>query len=100
MENQKKYFVLHLLPSRPTFAMDMSPLEREIMQRHIVYWNDLMSKGFVLAFGPVMDPKGIYGLGIIEVDNADQVNSFISNDPANGLNRYEFFPMMAVVPKK
>jgi hypothetical protein len=96
----KKHFVLYLLPPRPTFAMDMTGEERSIMQQHIAYWNDLMDKGFVLAFGPVMDLKEVYGLGIVEVENQEQVEGFIANDPANGLNRYEFYPMRAVTAKK
>lgn len=94
----KKHFVLKLIAPRPTFVQDMTAEERSIMQQHIVYWNDLMNKGFVIAFGPVIDPNGVYGLGIIEVDDVEQVNEFITNDPANGLNKYEFYPMMAVTP--
>jgi uncharacterized protein YciI len=70
------------------------------MQEHVIYWTDLMNRGFVIAFGPVMDPKGVYGLGIVEVDNEEQVNSFVANDPAIQINRYEVYPMNAVVPKK
>src|SRR5882762_8069760 len=94
----KKYFVLHLLPSRPTFAQDMTPEERAIMQQHVAYWTDLMNKGFVIAYGPVIDPKGVYGLGLVAVDDPAQVNEFIANDPATAINRYEMFPMMAVTP--
>ena len=62
------------------------------------YWTDLMNKGQVVVFGPIMDPKEIYGLGVVKVDSDDQLKSLINNDPANGLNRYEFFPMRAVMP--
>jgi uncharacterized protein YciI len=79
---------------------DMTDEERSIMQRHIGYWNDLMSKGMVLAFGPVIDPQGVYGLGIVEVENEQQVKDMIANDPANGLNKYEYYLMKAVTPKK
>lgn len=95
----KKYFVLKLNPPRATFAGDMTADERSIMQQHVAYWTNLMNQGFVLAFGPVIDPTGVYGLGIIEVDNPEQVAGFIANDPANGLNKYEYYPMMAVTPK-
>ena len=94
----KKHFVLKLNPCRPTFAEDMTDEERSIMQQHVVFWTDLMDKGFVLAFGPVMDPKGIYGLGIIEADNEEQVKTFIANDPASIINRYESYEMMAKTP--
>ena len=67
----KQYFALYLLPSRPDFAMTMSDEERGIMMKHITYWTELMNQGKVLAFGPVMDPKEIYGLGIISADSED-----------------------------
>ena len=96
----KKYFVLHLLPSRPDFAQTMSEEERNIMMTHVGYWMDLMNKGKVVAFGPVMDPAEVYGLGIIAVDDEQEVTDFIVNDPAAAINRYEYFPMKAVVPQK
>lgn len=96
----KVYYTLYLNPPRPTFMQDMSDEERGIMQKHIVYWNNLMSEGKVLAFGPVLDPQGVYGLGIVEVENEEQVKAMISKDPANGLNKYEHYLMKAVTPKK
>ncbi len=96
----KKHFVLKLIPSRPTFAQDMTPEEKSIMQQHVAYWRDLMDKGKVLAFGPVIDPKGVYGLGIVEVDDEEEVTVFTTNDPAAKINSYEVYPMMAVTPKK
>jgi uncharacterized protein YciI len=97
---EKKYFVLHLLPSRPDFAQTMSDDERTVMMKHVEYWTEIMNQGKVLAFGPVMDPKAVYGLGIISVDSEDEVKEFIANDPASKINRYEYFPMRAIVPKK
>jgi uncharacterized protein YciI len=85
---------------RPDFAQTMTDEERTIMMQHIGYWTDLMNKGKVVAFGPVLDPKGIYGLGIISADNEQEVQDFIANDPAAKINKYEYFPMKAVVPAK
>ena len=96
----KKYFVLYLLPSRPDFAQTMTDEEREIMMKHVLYWTEIMNQGKVLAFGPVLDPKEIYGLGIISVDSEQEVKDFIANDPANKINKYEYFPIKAVVPAK
>ena len=102
MEDQqpKKYFALRLIPCRPTFSQDMTDDERKIMREHIVYWTDLMNKGFALVFGPVLDPTAVYGLGIVAVDDEAQVKEMIANDPANKINSYEYYPMMAVVPNK
>ena len=96
----KKYFVLHLLPSRPDFAQTMSEEERVIMTEHVAYWTNLMNEGKVLAFGPVLDPAEIYGLGIISVDDEREVKDLITNDPAGTINKYEYFPMKAVVSAK
>jgi len=95
---EKQYYVLHLLPSRPDFATTMTEEERAIMLQHVAYWTELLKQGKVYAFGPVMDPKGIYGLGIVGVDNEQEIKEFIANDPAAKINRYEYYPMRAVVP--
>ncbi len=95
-----KYFFLRLIPPRATFSQDMSPEERSVMQRHVAYWTDLMAKGIALVFGPVLHPEGTYGVGVIAVESDEQRDSLIANDPANGLNKYESYPMLAVVPRK
>ena len=96
----KKYFALKLNPPRPTFPGDITDEERAIMKQHSEYWRSLMSKGKVIAFGPVLDPKAVYGFGIIEAENEDEVKAFMANDPANNLGTYEAYPMMAIVPEK
>ncbi|HEX5001720.1 MAG TPA: YciI family protein [Bacteroidia bacterium] len=97
---EKKYFVLYLLPSRPDFAQTMTDEERAIMMQHVAYWTEIMNQGKVIAFGPVFDPKEVYGLGIIAVEDEKEVEEFISNDPAGKINKYEYFPMKALVPAK
>ena len=91
------YYALYLLPSRPDFAQTMSEEERSIMMQHVGYWTELLNQGKVIAFGPVMDPKEVYGLGIIAADSEDEVKEFIAQDPASQINRYEYFPMRAIV---
>jgi uncharacterized protein len=78
----------------------MTDQERAITQQHVVYWRGYMEKGNVLVFGPVLDPHAVYGLGIIAVDNEEQVKEMIDHDPASQINKYEYHPMMAVVPDK
>lgn len=94
------YYFLKLNPCRPTFAQDMSAEERAIMLQHVAYWTDLMTKGKVVVFGPVMDPKEVYGVGVVEVDSEEQLKGLIKDDPATALNQYEYYPMRAVVPPK
>ncbi|MDQ6813412.1 MAG: YciI family protein [Bacteroidota bacterium] len=94
----KRYFALKLKPRRPGFAQTMTDDEREIMQQHIAYWKEYIQPGIMLVFGPVLDPTGIYGLGIIAVDHEDQVAPLIENDPASKINNYGYHAMLAVVP--
>ena len=94
----KQFYVLYLLPSRPDFATTLTDEEKAIMTQHVVYWKEKLKQGKVYAFGPVIDPKGIYGLGVVGVDNEQELKDFIVNDPAGKINKYEYFPMKAVVP--
>ncbi|MCB9309442.1 MAG: hypothetical protein H6567_05210 [Lewinellaceae bacterium] len=95
-----QYFAVYLRPTRSNFSDAMSKEERNIMQEHVIYWKEKMNKGKVVAFGPVIDPKETYGLGIIVVENEKELLDFIENDPASKINRYEYYPMRAVVPMK
>lgn len=94
----KQYFALYLRPSRPDFAQTMNDEERAIMGQHLAYWTEHMNKGNVIVFGPVLDPQAVYGLGVVAVDDETQLKDFMDNDPAAKINRYEYYPMQAVVP--
>jgi len=95
----KKYFALKLIPPRASFALDMTNEERSVMQEHIDFWMELMKQGKVVVFGPVLDPQSVYGLGIVAVDNEEEVKAMMANDPAVKINRYEYYPMKAITPQ-
>lgn len=97
---EKLYYAIKLVPSRPTFAHDMTDDEKVIMQEHIIYWQQYLEQGIVVAIGPVLDPNGAYGFGILAVDSEEQVKALISTDPAIKINAYEYYRMMALVPSK
>ena len=96
---EKQFYAVYLRPIRPDFATTMTNDEMTIMQQHVGYWTEKMKLGKVYAFGPVMDPKAIYGLGIVAVENEQELQEFIANDPAGKINEYEYFLMRAVVPE-
>jgi uncharacterized protein len=98
MPDSSSYFFLKLVPCRPTFAIDMTDEERAVMMAHIAYWKTWMAEGRVVVFGPVMDPAGPYGMGVVRAKNEEGVQDFVANDPASKINRYEWYPMRAVVP--
>lgn len=69
------------------------------MNRHVAYLRTLLDKGIAIAYGPVYDPKGAYGVAVVEVENIEQLNEIIAADPANGLQKFEIYPMRAVYKK-
>ena len=93
-------FLYRLLPPRPTFAQDMSPEEAEVMGRHVGYWQDLLDRRVALAFGPVLDPKDPWGLGLLDVDEEGEARAIGERDPAvqSGTCTYEPVPMQLVRP--
>ena len=96
MNTVKKSFFLKLNPPRASFMADMTEEERSIMKQHVDYWAQYVNNGTVVVLGPVMDPKGGYGVAVVRVDTDEELNELLTNDPANGLNSYEFYPMRAV----
>jgi uncharacterized protein len=74
-------FVFRLIAPRPTFALDMSDEEREIMGRHATYWQPLIDSGQMGVFGPVLDDTGSWGLGVVEAEDEDELRAFASGDP-------------------
>jgi len=95
MSIEKKYFFLKLNPPRSSFTVDMTPEELNIMKQHVAYWAPYVNDGTVIVLGPVMDPSGGYGIAVVGVENEEQLNQLVTNDPANGLNSYEIYPMRA-----
>lgn len=91
-------FFCKLVPPRPTFATDLSPVEADVMRRHALYWQGLIDRGVVRVFalGLVMDPAGAFGIAVIERDDESGVRALTAEDPAitAGIGmRYEIHPM-------
>jgi uncharacterized protein YciI len=94
------YFFFKLIPPRSTFPADMTPAEGQLMQQHVAYWRGFMETGNVLAFGPVADPKGTFGIGILRLDEGTDAQSLADNDPvvAAGIGfQCEVHPMPSLV---
>lgn len=94
-----RVFLCRLLPPRPTFMQDMTPDERAIMQAHGRYWQGKLVEDIAIAFGPVADPSGGWGLGIVEVRDEAELKALQEADPAieSGRGfRYESLPMVRI----
>ena len=98
-----KYFLYKLIPPRPTFAQDMNEAEAKLMREHADYWKGLMKRRLVIVFGPVADPKGVYGIAILELEEEADANALGMNDPAikakAGFN-FEVHPIDRAVVRK
>jgi len=79
---------------RPTFHLDMTDDEKRTMHEHVAYWT---KKGEAVVFGPVLDPKGVYGIGVYRVDDLDHMRRLLDADPAKGLLQYDVFEMPRIV---
>jgi uncharacterized protein YciI len=73
--------VFRLKAPRPTFALDMSGEEREIMARHAEHWRPWVESGQMVIFGPVLDASGSWGLGVVEADDEAELRAFAADDP-------------------
>lgn len=95
-----KGFVFRLIPPRPDFATTMSDVERAMMTAHLEYWGELLEQGRVAAFGPVADPSGGYGLGVVFAEDLAEAEAIRDKDPtmAPGSGfRTEIAPMYRLI---
>ena len=74
----KQHFFLKLIPPRATFTLDMTNEERLVMQHHVSYWKPYVDSGVVLVLGPVLDPKGGYGIAVVGVDAIQEARDLIN----------------------
>ena len=97
----KLQFFIKLTPPRATFPADITPAEQQLMDQHAAYWAELFKAGKVLILGPVFDPKGAFGMGVIEAATEAEAHAMANNDPTvkAGLNTIEILPMHVFVHK-
>lgn len=94
------YFLCKLIPPGSTFAEDMSEVERNVMRQHVAYWTGLAERGVAVAFGPVLDPAGVWGVAIIKANDEREAHALFARDPAMSINRLEIYPMGAAVVRR
>lgn len=91
------FFFCRLKPPRLDFATTMTDAERMLMGQHVVYFKAEQEKGAVVLFGPVGDPRGTWGLTILECADGTEAREITNNDPAiksgQGFS-YDVFPIL------
>lgn len=78
-----RFFFCRLLPPRPTFAQDMTAGEAAVIMEHVAYWDKHLHIGTAIVFGPVADPKGAWGLGVVRVADEAAVRVFEAKRPGD-----------------
>ena len=97
---EMNHFLCRLVPPRPDFAATMTTEERDVMLAHVRYWTEQLRAGAALAFGPVADPKGDWGVGIIKAPDLATVETLREADPAIVSGRgfsYEILPFVRLI---
>jgi uncharacterized protein YciI len=90
-------FFFRLNPPRADFAQTMTPDEQRAMAEHMEYWQQLLDAGRVVVYGPVADPEGVWGLGVLRAEDRAQVLTIAERDPSvlAGVNTFDVFEIMA-----
>jgi uncharacterized protein len=92
-------FLFRLIPPRADFAQTMTADEQQAMSEHMAYWQQLLHEGRVVVYGPVADPEGVWGLGVLRVGDRAEALAIGEGDPSvtAGVNTFEVFEIMGGV---
>jgi uncharacterized protein YciI len=95
------HFLYKFVP-RPDFPTTMTEAEAAVMREHVAYWQTLADKGTAVAFGPVADPAGSWGVAIVEAETADEVHAIRAADPVvtSGLGPVDIYPMPNAITRR
>jgi uncharacterized protein YciI len=89
-------FLFRLIPPRADFAQTMTESEQAAMAGHQEYWQQLLHDGRVVVYGPVADPEGVWGMGVLRAADRAEVLAIGEADPSvtAGVNTFEVFEIM------
>ncbi len=82
MTERSSLFLFKLIPPRPDFAQTMTPEELHAMAGHMEYWQQMLRDGLVVVYGPVADPEGVWGLGVLRATDRAEVLAIGARDPS------------------
>src|SRR5437773_9967373 len=101
MDTGSKQFLYKLIPPRPTFVQDMTEAERKAIGEHAIYWKGLTDRGIAIVFGLVLDPKGPWGVAIVEIADESDARARGVNDLAVRVGlTLDVYPMPDAVVRK
>ncbi|MEO3808556.1 YciI family protein [Sphaerisporangium sp. B11E5] len=94
-------YFFYKFTSRPDFVETMTEAEAAVMSEHAAYWRVLADKGIAIAVGPVADPAGTFGAGILEVASLEEAEAIRAGDPVvtAGLGPVQIHPMLSAITR-
>ena len=89
-------FFFRLTPPRADFAQTMTQAEQQAMAAHQQYWQQLRRDGRVVVYGPVADPEGVWGLGVLRAADRAEALAIGENDPSvtAAVNIFDVFEIL------
>ena len=80
----------------------MTAEEGQIMQEHFAYWKGNFDRGVAAVYGAALDPKGVFGVAVVDVQDEEAMKAIVANDPAvkAGVHKDEFYPMSPAMVRK
>lgn len=89
-------FLFRLIPPRADFAQTMTDAEQHAMAGHNEYWKELLAAGRVVVYGPVADPEGVWGLGVLRAADRADALAIGEADPSvtAGVTTFEVLEIM------
>jgi len=75
-------FLLRLEPVRKDFTLqNMTDDERRITGEHAAYLKELIGQGKLAFAGQVFDPKGLWGIPIVNAADQEAATALLNGDP-------------------
>ena len=78
-----RQFLLRIEPVRKDFTLQtMTEEERPVLDQHVAYLNGLFTAGKMTLAGQAFDPKGLFGIIIVNAADAQAATDILNGDPA------------------
>ncbi len=95
-------FLLRLDPTRAGFTLqNMTPEEARLATQHVQYLKSLLDSGKMTLAAQAFDPKGLWGIVIVNAPNLEAARALLEGDPGvkGNMFRGEVMPLRVVFEK-
>jgi uncharacterized protein len=92
-------FLVILRPARDEMPFEPTEEESRIVGEHYDYLVSLRDRGKLVVAGPSIKPGDTFGIGVLDVDDEDEVQAIVAADPAvtSGVMTAEIRPLRIAV---